>query len=90
MALTDQQFHRISKALADPRRYEVLTRIAQCKEMACSDLKTEVPITAATLSHHIKELADAGLLELRREGKFMHMQLRRSVWKQYLARLANL
>ncbi len=90
MALTDQQFHRISKALADPRRYEVLTRIAQCKEMACSDLKTEVPITAATLSHHIKELADAGLLELRREGKFMHMQLRRSVWKQYLRRLANL
>jgi len=90
MALTDVQFHRISKALADPRRFEVLTRIANCREMACSDLKSGLPITAATLSHHIKELTDAGLLDVRRNGKFLHMQLRRTVWKDYLARLAKL
>jgi ArsR family transcriptional regulator len=58
--------------------------------MACNDLKAELPITAATLSHHLKELQDAGLIESRREGKFMHMQLKRSVWKDYLARLAKL
>ena len=90
MALTETQFHRIAKALAHPRRFEILQRIANCKEMACNDLKTEVPITPATLSHHITELSDAGLIELRREGKFMHMQLRRSVWKEYLAKLAKL
>jgi ArsR family transcriptional regulator len=90
MALTSEQFNRITKALADPRRFEILQRIADCKEMACNDLKSDLPITPATLSHHIKELSDAGLIELRREGKFMHMQLRRSVWKEYLARLAKL
>ena len=90
MALTDDQFHRISKALADPRRYEILQRIATCKEMACNDLKSDLPITAATLSHHMKELTDAGLIDVRREGKFAHMKLRRSVWKEYLARLAKL
>lgn len=90
MALTEEQFHRISKALAHPRRYEILQRIAACRELACNDLKTEVPITPATLSHHINELSDSGLVELRREGKFMHMQLRRRVWKDYLARLAKL
>ncbi len=90
MALTDDQFHRISKALADPRRYEILQRIATCREMACNDLKSDLPITAATLSHHMKELTDAGLIDVRREGKFAHMKLRRSVWKEYLAQLAKL
>lgn len=90
MALSDKQFHRISKVLADPRRFEILTRISECKEMPCSDLKTDLPITPATLSHHMKELSDAGLIELRREGKFAHMKLRRDVWKSYLARLAQL
>ena len=90
MPLGNDQFHRISKALADPRRFEILARIANCKEMACIDLKTEFPITPATLSHHIGELTDAGLIEVRREGKFMHMQLRRNVWNDYLARLGKL
>ena len=90
MALSNQQFHRIAKALADPRRFEILTRIAECNEMPCTDLKSEVAVTPATLSHHIKELTDAGLVEVRREGKFMHMTLRRDVWKEYLKRLSKL
>jgi ArsR family transcriptional regulator, arsenate/arsenite/antimonite-responsive transcriptional repressor len=85
-----RQFHRISKALADPRRYEILSRIGKCRELACSELRCELPITAATLSHHVKELVDAGLVELRREGQFVHMKLRRKVWREYLYRLRKL
>ena len=59
--MDSEQFHRISKALADPRRYEILSRIAKRKELACSDVRCELPITAATLSHHVKELVNAGL-----------------------------
>ena len=88
--MTAEQFHRILKALSDPRRFEILQRIANQKEMACNDLRCDVPISAATLSHHLKELSDAGLIEVRREGKFAHLQLRRQVWKEYLARLAKL
>ena len=85
-----KQFHKITKALADPRRYEILTRIADGDELACTDLRCGLPITAATLSHHLKELANAGLIELRRERKFVHMKLRRKVWREYLARLRKL
>jgi len=85
-----QQFQKISKALADPRRYEILTRIARSAELACSDMRFEMPISAATLSHHLKELANAGLIDLRRDGQFVHMKLRRKVWKDYLATLAKL
>ncbi len=87
--MDSQQFHRISKALADPRRYEILSRIAKCRELACSDVRCELPITAATLSHHIKELVNAGLVELRREGQFAHLKLRRKVWREYLSRLGK-
>jgi ArsR family transcriptional regulator len=85
-----QQFHRISKALADPRRYEILSRIAKCQELACSDIRFELPITAATLSHHIKELENAGLIEIRRAGQFAHLRLQRKVWQDYVSRLSRL
>ncbi len=88
--MTAQQFQRISKALADPRRYEILSRIAKHRELACSSVRCDLPITAATLSHHLKELANAGLIELRRERKFVHMKLRRKVWREYLQRLGKL
>ncbi len=88
--MTAQQFHRISKALADPRRYQILTRIARRKELACRDMRCDLPISAATLSHHLKELVNAGLIDMRREGQFVHMKVRRKVWRAYLSRLAKL
>jgi ArsR family transcriptional regulator len=83
-------FTRISKALADPRRYEILRCIAGCNEASCSVLREKFPITAATLSHHIKELSNAGLIETRRESKFVNARLRKDVWKQYVEELRRL
>ena len=88
--MQSEQFHRITKALADPRRYEILRLIAGRDEAACSDLRCHFPISAATLSHHIKELSTSGLIDVRREAKFMHLKLRRKVWKDYLRELSKL
>lgn len=88
--MQSEQFHRIAKALADPRRYEILRLIAGCDEAACSDLRCHFPISAATLSHHIKELAAAGLIDVRKEAKFKHIKLRRKMWQAYLRELSRL
>jgi ArsR family transcriptional regulator len=71
-------------------RYQILSRIAGRDELACTDLRCSLPITPATLSHHLKELNQAGLIDLRKTSKFVHMRLRKKVWNAYLAALARL
>jgi ArsR family transcriptional regulator len=85
--MDQDQFHRISKALADPRRFEMLQRIASQQETACAALAEEFPVSQPTISHHLKELANAGLLNVRRDAKCMFYQLRRKIWTEYLAEM---
>jgi ArsR family transcriptional regulator, arsenate/arsenite/antimonite-responsive transcriptional repressor len=89
-ALTDKEFRTISKALSDPRRYEILRKIAAARECTCVELREAFPISPATLSHHLKELESAGLISIPREGKFAYPTFKREVWKSYLAKLTEL
>jgi ArsR family transcriptional regulator len=89
--LTDRQLSLIARALADPRRYEILQRIGRYAcACACSDIRSCLPITAATFSHHMKELENAGLIDAQREGKFVNYTLRRDVLQAYLDRLSKI
>ena len=84
-------FFRITRALVDGRRFEILERIAAVKdEISCIDLRDEIPISRATLSHHIKELATAGLIERRRQSKYMYLRMRKKTWSEYLKRLRKI
>jgi len=84
------QFRAISKAISDPTRYEILQHIARKDACTCADLRMCSAITAATLSHHLKELESAGLITIARKGKFALPSFRREVWKNYLAKLSQL
>ena len=85
--LSEKQFALIAKALADPRRMAVLEVIAGERECPCQKLREEFPVSKATISHHIKELVRAGLVEAHRDGQFLHCEVRRDILEAYTAEL---
>jgi ArsR family transcriptional regulator len=81
----------ILKALADPRRFELLERVARAAcPLGCAEARTALAISPATLSHHVKELEAAGLVHVEREGKYIFLSLRTEVWTALVANLAFL
>jgi ArsR family transcriptional regulator len=89
--LTEKDIERISAAVAEPRRFKILKDLAAWPgTMSCSTIIDKHGVSAATISHHLKELEEAGLVEIAREGKFGLVSLRRDVWSAYVARLSEL
>ncbi len=89
--LDDEQFQSIARVLADPRRFAILQQIASCTgALPCGALNVQAEISPATISHHLKELIEAGLIDAEREGRSMHLSFRRDLWHAYCKRLAAL
>ena len=88
--LTDRQIVLISRALADPRRYKIFRQIAAGNCTACTEVRARQPVTAATLSHHVKELEAARLIQITRQGKFASFSVQRNVFRAYLDHLARI
>lgn len=87
--LTNDQLHRIAKALADPQRLAILQRIACETEVACKQLVSEFSITQATISHHLKELAAADLIRSRRVGQCAMLSRRQDILAYYIDHLSR-
>ncbi len=88
--LSEDQLQLIAKALADPRRYEILKKLgSQACATPCSDMRSCFDISPATLSHHMKELETAGLVRSEKDGKFVNYFPQANVLRAYLDRLKS-
>ena len=85
--LTTRQFELIAKALSDPRRMALLETISGERTCPCQRLRDQFPVSKATISHHIKELVRAGLVDARRQGQYLQCEVRRDVLAAYTAEL---
>src|SRR5215470_2428503 len=91
MALTFKQIEKISKALGDTHRLKILHYISGkggCGE--CSALQDVIELAQPSISHHVKILQEAGLIEGEKEGRNFKYTLNSSVLNQYLEALRKL
>jgi len=84
------QIERVSKALGDQTRLMIFEAIAARDQMNCSELVSMRGVTPATVSHHLKTLADAGLIECRREGQFVYNKALPETMNEYVRSLAGI
>src|SRR5258707_5569235 len=72
LAMDAKKIERISKALGDETRLRIYELIASGKNLTCGELVMMQGVTPATISHHLKILTDAELVECIKEGQFVH------------------
>src|SRR5437762_3747629 len=63
------------KALADPARVSILNRLAGADEVCVCDFVAALDLAQPTVSHHLKVLRDAGLVESSRRGTWAFYRL---------------
>src|SRR4051812_7965555 len=89
-SMTTKQFQQVARALADPQRFAILERIAsEPSELPCKRLVQELPVSQATVSHHLKELSEAGLIDSRREAQCVFLTVRRQTIDAYRRELGR-
>jgi ArsR family transcriptional regulator, arsenate/arsenite/antimonite-responsive transcriptional repressor len=63
------------KALGDPTRVAIVNRLACCDECCVCDLTDSFALSQPTISHHLRILRDAGLVEAERRGTWAYYRL---------------
>jgi ArsR family transcriptional regulator len=84
------QIEKISKALADATRLKIFEAISAKDQMNCGEIVSMRGVTPATVSHHLKILSDAGLIDCRREGQFVYSRAVPQMIEVYARSLTNL
>ena len=89
--MNEKDIATIFKAFCDENRIRILQLLLDGEKCACRMLE-EMNITQPTLSHHMKILCDSGIVEGRKEGKWMHYSISSEGIKaalEYLESLMN-
>lgn len=65
---TQNEIATLAKALGHPARIAIIEYLIQVKDCICGDIVNELPLAQPTVSQHLKELKNAGLIKGSIEG----------------------
>lgn len=88
--VTPQELAAVGAALADPTRVQMLRLMQANEEVACAALEATFSLTKSTISYHVRVLRHAGLIRVRKDGKFYHYTLVRDEIEQRFPGLLTL
>ena len=78
---------KYAKALAHPARIVILQFLAKRQACVCGDIVDELPLSQSTVSQHLKELKEAGLIKGDIEGAKVCYCIDEKEWKAAQAEL---
>lgn len=79
--INPEQIARIAKALGHPTRIEILMFLAKQSECYFGEIHEELPIAKATVSQHLKELKESGLIQGEVEAPKVKYCINRENWQ---------
>ena len=89
-SVKDNRIARYAKALSHPARVAILKLLIQKQACICGDIVEELPLSQSTVSQHLKELKEAGLIKGDIEGAKVCYCIDEKEWamaKNYVAEL---
>jgi len=87
--MRDTEFVKVAKALADPTRHRILLEIRAKGQLTCSQVCECFSQSQPTISHHIKTLEAAGVINIRREGQYHILTANEDVLASFAGDLAG-
>lgn len=84
-----QRLAPMFKALGDPVRLQMVSMIAAKPELCVCDITPAFDLSSATVSHHLKTLREAGLVDCERRGTYVHYWIRPEALTDLSALLAS-
>ena len=88
LALSVEETIAILRALGDRRRYEIVRELAAADAaVPCCTLAQAGQVRASTMSHHLQQLEQVGLIDLSRDGKFAVLRFARARYEAFLRQL---
>jgi DNA-binding transcriptional ArsR family regulator len=73
---------KLAKAFAHPARIAILEYMVYHQQCICGDLVNEIPLAQSTLSQHLKELKEAGLIKGEIDGVKICYCINEKIWNE--------
>lgn len=80
-SVKENRLAKYAKALGHPARVAILKLLANRQTCICGDIVDELPLSQSTVSQHLKELKDAGLIQGEIEGAKVCYCIDAKEWK---------
>lgn len=87
--LDDQSVSQMAKAMSHPARITIMRILTENPGYTCGEFVDILPLAQATVSHHLKELHDAKLINITFEGKKSRYEINWDSWANYSASLTQ-
>lgn len=81
-SIEQNRMARLAKALGHPARIAILEVLIKRNTCICGDLVEELPLSQSTVSQHLRELKDVGIIKGEIEGTSVCYCIDEKIWKE--------